>query len=657
MHWKKCWSPVEVIGPVKRLRSNHLEDPEENNMLRIPLTIFLSLFVNAALAEKDLSPASWPDGVLQAYHDQMMGEPGLAAKLKATSAGFETHGREGIVATTSGPLAVQAGIETLRQGGTAMDAALTVALAQVVLHAGGATSFAGQLLVVYFDSANKNVEALNASYATVLGEDDPLTIPVYGNPSGRAVLTPGFMAGVEEAHGRYGALSFSSLFEPAIYFAKEGFPVSAGFRGLLENRKQVVTRLPSGRAIFLNDDGEFPAIGSTFRQPVVAALLSNVATQGADYMYKGPWAEKFVTAVRKHEGKISKQDLADYRPDWNQPLHANINGHDVYGGGGLLEVLRLAEIAGMGESQHYSQDAKQTYEMIKISRVGQVLGPNLAGDSLSPEIINKALPDISLEPSLRYTDENAAKVYQAMSTPAWAEIEQKADVLAIEQAKTVAKLIAGFGERKKEEPEIDENARPDHTAGIVVVDSKGNMAALVHSVTSAIWGELGLFVDGVSVVDPGAFSQFNINRIGPGQKLLESSPGCPAIALRDGVATAGCGAVGASYDTFAHQGLVNLLLYELPHQEAALQPMFRKNWPPGVPLRQPQGEGEFEADIIKAVRDLGIDITSVEDPDQATHGSVFVGAGTARSGQLEGGITSGTHAKYILDSTGLIQGY
>ena len=628
--------------------------------MRFVLVVILVFLACEAWAKQDLSPGKWPEGVLQAYHDQMLGEPGLAEKLRATPVGFSTTGQQGVVATTSGPLAVQAGIQALRAGGTAMDAALTVALAQVVLHGGGATSYAGQLAVFYFDATNKNVEALNASYATVLGEDDPLTIPVYGNPSGRAVLTPGFMAGVEAAHHRYGSLPFSSLFDPAIYFASEGFPVSAGFRALLESRKQVITRLPSGRAIFLGENGEFPAVGSTFKQPDVATFLGKVAEQGADYVYKGPWVEKFVKAVQKHGGKISKQDLNSYQAEWGTPLHARINGHDVYGGGGLLEVLRLAELAGMGKSAHYSQNANSLYEMIRISRVGQVLGPNIAGDSLSPEIIHKALPQIVLASPDRYTDENAAAIYKAMSTPAWAQLEKQAEAVAIEQAATVAKLIAGFGERKKEgEPEIDENARPDHTAGIVVVDSKGNMAAVVHSVTSAIWGELGLFVDGVSVVDPGAFSQFNINRIGPGKKMMdfEAGPGCPAIALRDGVAVAGCGVVGASYDTFAHQGLVNLLLYELPHQQAAIQPMFRKNWPPGITLRQPLGEGEFEAAIIDAVRQKGIDIAGVEDPSQATHGSIFVGAGTSRSGQLEGGITSGSHAKLILDSTGLIQGY
>ena len=135
-------------------------------------------------------------------------------------------------------------------------------------------------------------------------------------------------------------------------------------------------------------------------------------------------------------------------------------------------------------------------------------------------------------------------------------------------------------------------------------------------------------------------------------------PACPAIAVRDGVAVAGCGVVGASYDTFAHQGMVNLVLYGQPHPDAAVQPMFRKNWPPGVPLRQPLGEGEFTAETIAAVQARGIDIEAVEDPVMATHGSIFVGAGqNPASGNLQGGVTSGTHAKIILDNTGLIQAY
>ena len=339
-----------------------------------------------------LSPSAWPEGVLDAYHQQMLDGTNPAEALAATPHGFSIIGTQGIVATTSSPLAVHAGVETLRNGGSAMDAAITVALAQVVLHAGGATSFAGHMSLFYYDASSDKVETLNGSYATVLKEDDPLTIPPYGTPSGRAVLTPGFMAGFAAAHERYGSLPWENLFEPAIHFAANGFPVSPTFRGLLDSRKQVITRHPTGREIFLDEAGDLPSPGTTFKQPQVAAFLRNVAELGADYMYTGAWAQKFVAAVQAQGGKISLEDLALYQPDWVTPLKADINGYEVYGGGGMLEVLRIAELTGLQNHAHYAHDPSRLFQMIKISRIGQVLGPNIAGDTLEPDIIQAAIP-------------------------------------------------------------------------------------------------------------------------------------------------------------------------------------------------------------------------------------------------------------------------
>ncbi len=624
--------------------------------MRITSVLLLVVLAAGCSEPVSLSPEHWPEAVREAYLAQMESGTDLGAALEAVGYSLETTGKTGILATTSSPIAIRAGMNALEQGGSATDAALTVALTQVVLHGGGATSFAGQLYALFFDAASGEVSALNASYATVLGEDDPLGIPPYGTPSGRAVLTPGFMAGAEAAHERYGNLPWATLFEPAIYFARAGFPISPTFRALLESRQNVITRLPSGREIFA-PDGELLAAGTQFRQQAVAGFLSRVAEQGASYMYEGPWAQQFVTAVTDQGGKISTRDLQDYEVAWQEPLHANINGYDVYGGGAVLEVLRLAELAGIGEGAHYSEDPNLLYDMIRISRVAQALGPNIAGDTLSNEEILEILPGIELAAHKRYTPETARFIHEAMQTPEWDALVAAAENRSIEAAQAVANLLKGFGEREAD-PE-DEDARPNHTAGIIAVDDEGNMAALVHSVTSAIWGELGLFVEGVSVVDPGAFSQHNIERIGPGKHILDldASPGCPALAVRDGVAVAGCGVVGASYDTFAHQGLVNLLLYEMSPERAVIPPMFRKNWPPGIPVRQPLGEGEFSADVLDAVRARGIDIMGVEDPAQATLGSMFVSAGkNYQSGVNSGGVTMGArHSRLMRDSSGLIE--
>jgi gamma-glutamyltranspeptidase/glutathione hydrolase len=163
-----------------------------------------------------MSPEAWPQGELEKYwqlqHDYQRPHPAV-----------ETD--KGMVAVTSDALSARVGLEALRQGGSAADAALATSLAQVALEAGAPTSYAGILMMVYYDAASKKVYSLNAGYNTVLEEKDPGTIPGGGKPSGRTALVPGFFAGVQAAHDRFGKLPFSSLFDPAIYLAEKGFVV------------------------------------------------------------------------------------------------------------------------------------------------------------------------------------------------------------------------------------------------------------------------------------------------------------------------------------------------------------------------------------------------------------------------------------------------
>ena len=106
--------------------------------------------------------------------------------------------------------------EALQRGGTAADAALATALAQIVLKGGATISYAGILTVVYYDAASKKVYSLNAGYNTLLEEKYPTSVP-RDKPSGRTALVPGFFAGVQAAHGRFGKLPFASLLEPGTF--------------------------------------------------------------------------------------------------------------------------------------------------------------------------------------------------------------------------------------------------------------------------------------------------------------------------------------------------------------------------------------------------------------------------------------------------------
>ena len=224
-------------------------------------------------------------------------------------------GNRGAVTGTYNAPAMRAGLEALKQGGTAADAVVTTALAQVALASGSWVSYTGIFTMVYYDAGTNNIYCLNAGYNTVKGEDDPTSIPVAnvaarlggdtygGKPSGRTVLVPGFMAGVEAAHRRFGKLPWDSLVGPAIYYAEKGFVISPYFASFIDSRKDVLTRLPATRRVYTKQDGSLYGAGDLFKQTELAATLRRVAEGGAQYMYTGDWAQKLVKAVRSEAGR------------------------------------------------------------------------------------------------------------------------------------------------------------------------------------------------------------------------------------------------------------------------------------------------------------------------------------------------------------------
>ena len=237
-----------------------------------------------------------------------------------------------MISGISGALAVHAGLKALQQGGSAADAAMTASLAQIVLSGGSEISFAGVLNMAYYDAAEGKVYSMNAANNTVQEEKNPMSIPFFGTPSGRGTLVPGFMAGVQAAHDRFGKLPFAKLFEPSIYFAEEGFVldrVILWWMDPLGTRKKVLSRLPETREIFTKENGEFYREGDLFRQPQLAKTLSKVAEEGADYMYRGEWAKKLVSTLQRDGGKMTLKDLEDYKVLWSDPALAGIEEFKV----------------------------------------------------------------------------------------------------------------------------------------------------------------------------------------------------------------------------------------------------------------------------------------------------------------------------------------
>ena len=298
------------------------------------------------------SPNAWPD------KDRY-----LALEMR-TSGGLppETRLQSGkaMVVGHANPFAVNAGLEALKRGGNAADAVLATALAQVALNAGAAVSYAGILTAVYYDANSGKVYSLNAGWNTPRKETDPLSIPQSGTASGRTALIPGFMAGVQALHERFGRLSFAELFEPSIWLADHGFPFPPVVSNWYHGEAASLGRLEETRRVFRKEDGSAYDEGDIFSQPQLAQTLKLIASQGVQYMYKGAWAHRFVDAVQREGGKITLEDMANYRVIWSEPAHVTYHGYDVTslglpssGGVGTLGALLLAQSANVNKGRDY----------------------------------------------------------------------------------------------------------------------------------------------------------------------------------------------------------------------------------------------------------------------------------------------------------------
>jgi gamma-glutamyltranspeptidase / glutathione hydrolase len=298
-----------------------------------------------------LSPTTWPPAEKsQAEHQEQTVFP---QKVRSV------EGRSALVTATLAPIAIRAGIEALKQGGTAADAASTIALTQVTTALGSYISYAGILQLIYYDSHTRKLYSLDAGWNSYRAETDPKTIRANDTgPQGRKTLVPGFMAGIEAMHKRFGRLPFASLFQPAIWYAENGIAISPLLANYFASREKDFARTPEGRN-FLHQAGDHvPKAGDRFVQTDLAQTLRAVSKHGAAYMYTGKWGRDFVEAVRREGGQASLEDMRRYRPLWDEPRSTTFVEDSVFAppGSKILSVLDLVTEKRLDRAQPYFKD-------------------------------------------------------------------------------------------------------------------------------------------------------------------------------------------------------------------------------------------------------------------------------------------------------------
>lgn len=264
----------------------------------------------------------------------------------------EVMARHGIVAT-SDPLAAQAGLEILQQGGNAIDAAVA-ASAVLDVTSQNDTGLAGDLFALVWSAADQKLYALNSAgfapagwtpgfFKEELGLD---RIPGRGV---NAATVPGAISGYDALLERFGTMGFEETFERAARLAEEGWGQSERRHSDLTSQQEKLLQDPDSAAVFLNG-GEVPPLYSIIRNPGLADALRLIQEQGREAFYSGAIADALVAKVQSEGGVMTHEDLAAFESEWVEPISTTYHGYDIFQlpppgqGWAALEMLNILEV-------------------------------------------------------------------------------------------------------------------------------------------------------------------------------------------------------------------------------------------------------------------------------------------------------------------------
>lgn len=453
----------------------------------------------------------------------------------------EVLARNGMVATNH-PLATQIGLEILKNGGSAIDAAIA-ANAMLGFADPGMNGIGGDLFAIVWDAETQQLYGINGSGRSAqnmtleyLQAQQEKGVPYYTGIL--SVTTPGCVDAWFALNERFGKLPMSELLQPTINYAREGVPIT---QETADNMLAVEERVMQSdnenfKALFFTD-GHFPRKGNIFRNPDLANTLELIGNKGRDAYYKGDVALKIANHMKERGGLLSKEDLAGHRAEWVEPVSVNYRGYDVWElppngqGMGALQMLTILEgfdinSFGYGSTEHihhFLEAKKLAYEdMVRYY-----------GD-----------PDFGDIPIESLLSEDYAAQRRQQIDPDKAGIYDPG-------------LMSG-----------------DHTIYLTAADKDGNMISLIQS-NSALFGSFEV-VEGLGFPlqnRGGGFTleEDHINTYAPGKRPFHTI--IPAFVTKDGKPFMSFGLMGGDMQTQGHvQIMMNVIDFGMNIQEAGDAP-------------------------------------------------------------------------------------
>jgi len=486
------------------------------------------------------------------------------------------------MAATSQPLATQAALAILKEGGSAMDAAIA-ANAVLGLVEPASCGIGGDIFAIVWDADEQKLFGFNGSgrAPAALSIDYFMDkgmkyVPFYGP---LPVSVPGCVDGWFKLHEKFGTLPMERILEPAITYGNEGFPVSEVIAyEMVSNYKALKDQPGFAKTYLIN--GVPPKKGEVFKNPDLANTYKTIAKKGRDAFYKGEIARTIASYMKKHGGFLSYDDMANHTSNWVEPVSTNYRGYDVWelppNGQGTAALQMLNIIEG--------------YD-IAAMRFG------------SPEYLHV------LTEAKKLAYEDRAKFY---ADPDFNKIPID-ELLSKEYAAKRRQLI-NLDDAADTYPAGDMEIETGNTTYLTVADKDGNMVSLIQSIYSEFAS--GMVPDGLGFVLQNRGQMFNVqdkshaNALEPGKRPFHTI--IPAFITKDGKPFVSFGLMGGAVQPQGHaQIVVNVIDFGMNLQEAGDAPRMRhrgSSQPTGSKMTNGGTlnlESGFSAETVRELRKKG----------------------------------------------------
>jgi gamma-glutamyltranspeptidase / glutathione hydrolase len=480
--------------------------------------------------------------------------------------------------------ASKAGLEILREGGNAVDAAVAVGFALAVTYPFAGNIGGGGFMLIRMADGEAVVvdyreEAPGAATRDMYVDSKGQIIPGASTVGALSVGVPGTVAGFVLAERRYGKLGLAQVLAPAIRLARDGFPISYWFSRDLRRHQELLSKFPNSRRIFLRG-GSFYRPGEIFKQPELAVTLQQIAQRGPSVFYGGDIALNIVRTEKRLGGLMTASDLASYRAKLRPPLTGHFRGYTVLsvpppssGGAVLIEMLNILGPLDLGQPDSYD----------------------------SMHLIVEAMRRAFADRAAYMGDTDFVRVpIQGMTDPEYAA-KLRHEILASEPDAPVA---AGS-------PGEFESAETTHYS---VVDAAGDAVSNTYTLNNGYGSGVTVDRAGFLLNDemddftskPGSPNMFGLvqgeaNAIAPHKRPLSAMT--PTMVLQDGKLLLVLGSPGGpTIINTVLEVLLNALVYHMDILRAVVEPRFHNQWMPDKLFLERQG---FSADTIESLQRAG----------------------------------------------------